>query len=1196
MRLIITFLLSCFIFCIQASSIKISAIGFNVKDCTAFVYEALNSEYDTVIFDKQSTNWFIKSSKFFDIQNKTIFFEEGVIVAAIRDSFSDEDATLLKFVRCKNITLIGYGAELVMNKDEYIAYNNSEYRHGLSIENSVNVTVKGLTIRDTGGDGIYIGGANYWQDNLTYSKDILIEDVRCINNYRQGMSITSVENMKVINCHFSRTKGTLPEAGVDVEPFETYQRIVNLEFKNCKFFENNWAGLAIALVYMDSTSLPVSISVNDCIFQNNGSEGHPYGSSEIYVGSLYKSPVKGNVTFNRSAIDGSDWTALYTRKTSDAFALKFKNCIFNNVSRLQKEYNEPIFLEVPDYDNASPFLGGIELEDVYISYPTDFPFLRVFGWNTLEGIKNITGDLTIVATSVIDTRLENVAQQINFDLRYKKFASLPKINCNFKSIGGIVEECKNEETISFKLDNVVEYPVLMNVSASGTAKQGLDYNLLTQALIFEANQTESSFVIKAREDRTLEQKEEIFINIMDNDFTQKLTDNILLYELKDCFIRQSDFDYNTSGKRVCLTETTYDENQNKVTIYLLDANQNVSDKTFIYRRNAMDKDWQLIASDLAPGTLSYTDENVEKGKVYEYQIKRKNTWSYKGIDYDAIGYTSCATLADRTGYRGQMILLISNDVAALTDEIKTLKSDLTNDGWFVNVLEVVRAEGWDSRSEVIFIKQQIDQIYDAAPADDKPKQLFILGHVPLPRAGRNGVPPDEHAENIGARGADGYYADLDGIYRDTGTFKPVGLATPLALNLPGDYKWDEEMYSSDLEMGFGRVDFADLTETQFEELELYKIYLKKLHLYKIKAAGYDMGSNTAYFKGYDNSTDGSYRSLPSISKFQNVILNNTNEPHPKWVKENGPFLAYTQNLTVPEYNEWLQHGMNAVVFSSDQSYYGFGDVPQEGLYSRIRALLALDNKNLVNIWSTMAINLFPLMGVGETIGESCKRIMNHNDSNKYYEKPHQDFDNPDFWYRMQFAVYGDPTVRFYQIRPVKDIYVLIGTSSSNPELVWTASTEQGILRYDIYESTTQFGFYNKIGSTTNTYFELKNSTKGNWYMVKAIAIEETGSGKFYNSSLGVAIENPFDVNTKNADINNNFFCYPNPTDNEINIESAIPVKNVEVLDLKGRILMQFAIENLDRITIPLRTLQNGLFIFKIQLMNGQTRYLKVVKN
>jgi len=75
------------------------------------------------------------------------------------------------------------------------------------------------------------------------------------------MSVISVENLTVRHCFLTGTKGTLPEAGVDIEPHVPDHRIVNVLFENCSFTNNGWSGMALALFQLNSTSLPVSITV-----------------------------------------------------------------------------------------------------------------------------------------------------------------------------------------------------------------------------------------------------------------------------------------------------------------------------------------------------------------------------------------------------------------------------------------------------------------------------------------------------------------------------------------------------------------------------------------------------------------------------------------------------------------------------------------------------------------------------------------------------------------------------------------------------------------------------------------------------------------------------------------------------------------------------------------------------------------------
>lgn len=378
------------------------------------------------------------------------------------------------------------------------------------------------------------------------------------------------------------------------------------------------------------------------------------------------------------------------------------------------------------------------------------------------------------------------------------------------------------------------------------------------------------------------------------------------------------FSFSNSGQRVCLADVAVSLSPPSATIRLLDAASNTTLSTRIYRRQlyGVGADWVQVSPVLAPGTGSWTDTNVNIGDTWEYQVKRINGAAV------ATGYAVACIGADKTDYRGRMILLTANNISSgIPDRYTELKKDLTGDGWFVQELIVPRASGWDSRDTVITIRQQIQNIYNSAPQDDKPKALFILGHVPLPRSGLNGQAPDGHDQNAGARGADTYYADVDGVFTDAGTYNPGGLSSPYAVNLPGDFKWDQDTIPSELEMGFGRIDFADIIAYPQSELALTEQYLTRLHHYKQVSNGFDMGDKTAFYFGYDNSNDGSYRSLPAISGADSVFQNTTGLLHPQWVKQNGPFMMYMQNVQAPQTGEWDTYGMDAAIYSSDQSYW-----------------------------------------------------------------------------------------------------------------------------------------------------------------------------------------------------------------------------------------------------------------------------------
>ncbi len=571
--------------------------------------------------------------------------------------------------------------------------------------------------------------------------------------------------------------------------------------------------------------------------------------------------------------------------------------------------------------------------------------------------------------------------------------------------------------------------------------------------------------------------------------------------------------YSNYGQRVCIVETTVNTITPSITINMLDASSNTNNVTSIYRRPLNNDAWVLQVSNLPAGTTSWTDNNVTLGEAWEYQVRRTSSYTFNGTNYNAIGYTCAALLYDQTNYKGQMILLVAQSlINNISTKITRLKKDLTADGWFVNEIVVADATSWDSGNEVVSIKNQITTIYNNAPVLDKPKALFIVGHVPLPRSGStNVVAPDEHEENAGARGADSYYADINGVWTDLATFSPAGLVTPLAANLPNDFKLDQDFLPSDVEMAYGRIDFKDLTDISNTELFLTEQYLDRLHNYKTVSPGFFMGSKSVFDFGYDNSNDQSLRCLPNISGINNVYESATSSQYNgAYLNANGPFAINMQNSGVPEITDWQTNGMPATIFSSDQSYWGFGDVPQNNsFYSRIRALLAVNTKCLITLWTTTAANQFHQLAIGETFGESLRQVINHNITNNRLERPFQQYDTPDWLNRTHMTMYGDPTLRIYQVYPASNLS--INNVGNTALLNWDASTDANIIGYHVYKSTTEFGKYIRITNIpiTNTSYSDATFVSGNWYMVRAIRYQTTGSGTFINASAGIFVQGSF---------------------------------------------------------------------------------------
>ena len=172
------------------------------------------------------------------------------------------------------------------------------------------------------------------------------------------------------------------------------ERLININFINCKFADNNSAGVHFSTIGMNGSSLPVSINVVDCEFSNNAvSPASGVLPTEVQVGGGRGTDVVGGeIRFERNYFNGSRGRIVFTRKSADGFRAVFKDCQATNV--VSSTAAAPIGLEA-NSDRST--LGGIEFDNFYIQYNRDVPFMQISA-PSKEGsfrVKDIKGTFTI---------------------------------------------------------------------------------------------------------------------------------------------------------------------------------------------------------------------------------------------------------------------------------------------------------------------------------------------------------------------------------------------------------------------------------------------------------------------------------------------------------------------------------------------------------------------------------------------------------------------------------------------------------------------------------------------------------------------------------------------------------------------------------------------------------------------------------
>ena len=218
--------------------------------------------------------------------------------------------------------------------------SSGEWGYAIKILGASKVLVKDIHISNCWGDGMWIGGTGRGS-SLVRSTYITLNNVVANNNRRQGLSIGPSRYVYVTNSTFSNTNGTLPEAGIDIEP-QTQGPVSDVRLYNLTLTGNRGNGLELHynishITVTQSTitgnhgfgalavSAPYLTFTNNRITKNGLSGIGTAGTTHnvgIYTNVLnynstrYASPTKPGGTANRDLqIGSSSWAISHSGNT-----------------------------------------------------------------------------------------------------------------------------------------------------------------------------------------------------------------------------------------------------------------------------------------------------------------------------------------------------------------------------------------------------------------------------------------------------------------------------------------------------------------------------------------------------------------------------------------------------------------------------------------------------------------------------------------------------------------------------------------------------------------------------------------------------------------------------------------------------------------------------------------------------------------
>ncbi len=511
----------------------------------------------------------------------------------------------------------------------------------------------------------------------------------------------------------------------------------------------------------------------------------------------------------------------------------------------------------------------------------------------------------------------------------------------------------------------------------------------------------------------------------------------------------------------------------------------------VARRPSSSAAWTILAS--LPGTASsYLDANVANFNSYEYQITSSTTLAYHGTGYINAGIN--APLQDSLG---KVILLVDTTYAEeLAPELARLQQDLRGDGWQILRHDVARTDS------VTAVKSIIKADYDADPTHVR--SVFIFGHVAVPYSGN--FNPDGHPDHQGAWPADAYYGDMNGVWTDT-SVNTSAASRAANRNVPGDGKFDQIDLPSDVELEVGRVDLANMTcfsnkTFSRNERDLLRQYLNKDHnfrhrLFTLQRRG-AVCDNFGERDGEAFAASGWRNFAPFFGAANTVkiaggsFFNTLASQDYLWSYGTGGGSYYTC-AGVGGSDDFALTDVKTVFTMFLGSY--FGDWDNESNF--LRAPLGSTSYCLTASWSGRPHWFYHHMALGQTIGYSTKLSQNNRNGGDYQN---QNFGT----HRVHIALMGDPTLRMFPVIPPSNLTA--ATVGSATVLSWAPSTDSNLQGYHVYRAASPAGPFTRLTSAPTLLSAFTDAAPGDYtYMVRAIKLEQSGSGTFYNPSQGAFV-------------------------------------------------------------------------------------------
>jgi len=573
---------------------------------------------------------------------------------------------------------------------------------------------------------------------------------------------------------------------------------------------------------------------------------------------------------------------------------------------------------------------------------------------------------------------------------------------------------------------------------------------------------------------------------------------------------------------------------------------NYTNGTQIFRRdygeqNSPGVDTYVLLDTVPSPTVTYTDSTVQRGKTYEYRVRRQQfTNGATVVGARDVYFAIAVESAAQVDSRGTLLFVVESTLPdEFEQELQLAEMDLVGDGWDVkrmivaphdatytalytvkeddgegNMVDVVKID--DAKKDKyphMLLKERIKAAYNedwnTAKDESNVKALYLFGRVPVARSGN--AQYDGHGSR--SQETDVYYSDMKGTWTDT--TMTINGVTGDDGNVPGDGKFDQSLVPARLEILTGRVDFAKMVAVRKNEREYLRDYIQKAHSWK-----HFIKSSTVPYRIYSAMSNEVYNAGAMRNQHYPITY-----PHPLstggWqpvVTDNAHLMAAALNYQ-PELTDVYDHKVmfNYSCGSYRQQWYAWGN---GNAGNRMRMGLAQAEWGLTVCWGGRPTWLPHHMTAASPAGYMWMRLASNYMNSSEYTNIDQ-YGNGS----VHINLLGDPTLRFTAVPPAKNVR-FTSVSGANVTVAWDAapptaalptvdsegaaigatvtSTLQG---YHVYRSTERTRGYERLTSTLRTTASYSDTTrptdKDVYYQVRAIYRTTVPTGVYDHQSQGV---------------------------------------------------------------------------------------------